>query len=103
LGADIFAFTVKGGEGSDTVTDFNAGIDILRFHDVLDTGAPGLDLGDLTNVTFTKVNATTINLDISGSQGNTHVTLTAAAGTDFSGVDSLADLNVQVDANPHTI
>ncbi|GEM_PF-2933044 len=104
-GADTFAYSVNGGEGSDTITDFNASADILRFHDVLDgpDGDATVDLDDLVNVTFTKVDATTITLDIAGSDGATHITLQAEAGSDFNSINSLTDLNVQVDPNPHTI
>ncbi len=46
-GADVFLFSGSASEGDDVVTDFNKASDVLHFFDVVDQGAPGLDLDDL--------------------------------------------------------
>jgi hypothetical protein len=110
-GEDLFAFSAKGGEGDDTILDFNAAEDILSFQDVLDNdGDAVVDLDDLLDpnsaqfVDFNKVDATTIELTVHGSAAEaTTITLRAADGTNFNDINQLTDLNVQVDPNSHTI
>jgi Ca2+-binding RTX toxin-like protein len=110
-GADIFAFSANGGEGSDTITDFNATEDSLLFSDVLDNdGDLNVDVSDLLDpaapqhVDFNKVGSTTIELTVHGANPEpTTITLHAADGTDFSSINSLTDLHVQVDHNSPTI
>jgi len=110
-GADIFAFSANGGEGSDTITDFNATEDSLLFSDVLDNdGDLNVDVSDLLDpaapqhVDFNKVDSTSIERTVHGTNPEpTTVTLHAADGTDFSSINSLTDLHVQVDHNSPTI
>jgi len=41
-GADVFAFDVALDQGTETLADFGKATDALRFHNLTDTGAPGL-------------------------------------------------------------
>jgi Ca2+-binding RTX toxin-like protein len=111
-GADIFAFSANGGEGSDTITDFNATEDSLLFSAVLDNdGDLNADISDLLDpaapqhVDFSKsLDNLTIELTVHGANPEpTTITLHAADGTNFSSIESLTDLNVQVDHNSPTI
>jgi len=110
-GADTFIFSANGGEGNDTILDFDAAVDILRFHDVMDNdGDLNYDLDDLLDpadpqhVDFNKLDDTTIELTVHGTAAEpSTITLHAAEGTDFTTVDSLSDLNVHVDHNAPTI
>jgi len=98
LGGDTFAFSANGGEGTDTVLDFDAGVDTLLITDVLDADAnPDINIDDLNGVVSMQVDdSTTITLEIDGPEGTTNVTLHAAEGTTFDGVTELADLPVEV-------
>lgn len=112
-GVDIFAYSANGGEGSDSILDFNATVDILRFHDVINNdGDSDIDLNDLLNpanaqyVEFSKsVDNLTIDLTVHGTNPEpTNITLHAADGTDFSTINSLTDLasHIQVDPNSYS-
>jgi Ca2+-binding RTX toxin-like protein len=99
LGGDTFVFSANGGEGTDTVLDFNASEDTLLFTDVLDGVDIDTEIGvdDLAGVVSMHVDdSTTITLEVTGSEGTTNVTLNAAEGTDFSSITDLADLPVEV-------
>jgi hypothetical protein len=92
--------------GQDTILDFNPAQDILLFHEVMDENADAeFDLDDLLNdpldpndvqyVEFNKIDNTEIELTVhNGAQPETTITL---QGGDFSGIDELADLKIQVD------
>ena len=96
LGGDTFVFSVNGGEGTDTVLDFNAnaGMDKLLFADVLDGSDADIDLG--TAVSMQIEDSTTITLEVIGSEGTTNITLHATEGTNFDSVTNLTDLPVEV-------
>ena len=104
-GEDVFAFSALGGEGSNTISDFNLGQDVLRFHDVLDNDLDGsVTVSDLININLTLVDNDTIILDITGIDGreDTSITLHAAEGTDFGSVSSLTDLPVEVSPDTYS-
>ncbi len=109
-GADVFAFSAKGGEGTDSITDFNAATDILRFHDVLNNDGDGdLDVNDLTDPTkqqyieLHKASDAQIELTIHGSAAEpTTVTLHGDTPNAFQGITQLSQLNVQVDPDTYS-
>ncbi|KLN62507.1 hypothetical protein WH96_03195 [Kiloniella spongiae] len=94
--ADIFIFSLKGTGvndifGQDVVTDFNASEDVLRFTDVVDSGAGGLDLADLnamiSNVTDNGENGTVV-VDFHNGSSITFNNMGTAGGM----IDSIDDL-----------
>ena len=106
-GADVFAFSAEGGEGSDTISDFSlADGDVLRFYDVLDgpDGDVTIDVDDLD--VSVSVNGDNVELTINGVDGTTHVTLEGINSTGtFNGDTTLGDLidsGLQVQVNPDT-
>jgi Ca2+-binding RTX toxin-like protein len=97
-GSDTYAFSANGGEGNDVIHDFDVDTDVIRLADVLDITPEGsTDLADLLHAGDQQVEVTVTGIDvaleISGSQGQTSVTLEGinAAGA-FNGDTSLSDL-----------
>ena len=80
LGADVFVFSLGlSDDGDDTITDFDGTTDVLRFTDVIDVAAAGLDLADL--------NAAIDNISDGGVIGNdVTVTFDNGATIVFEGV-----------------
>ncbi|PLX81262.1 MAG: hypothetical protein C0616_05195 [Desulfuromonas sp.] len=102
---DVFAFSALGGEGDHNIDNFDTANDVLQLTDVLDTNADALfDANDVTiDVT---VDGADVELLISGSNGDTSVTLADVnAGNQFDSASNLQDLidgGLQVDFNPDT-
>jgi hypothetical protein len=97
-GSDAYAFSANGGEGNDVIHDFDVASDVIRLSDVLDVAPDGsTDLEDLLQAGDQQVAVTVsgadVALEISGSQGQTGVTLEGInAGGAFNGDTSLSDL-----------
>ncbi|ACV67860.1 beta strand repeat-containing protein [Desulfohalobium retbaense] len=79
-GADTFVYSADGGEGQDTILDFNPGEDIIRLTDVLDSDTDGLpDLNELAGSAqevSVAVNGSDVTLTIAGTNGNMDSTVT---------------------------
>ena len=68
LGVDTFVFSMSSDSGDDVITDFEVGVDILNFTDVIDVNAPGgIDLGDVINGVTDDGTDITVNLTNGGS------------------------------------
>jgi VCBS repeat-containing protein len=74
LGSDTFEFSMAENTGTDTITDFEVGVDTLSFTDVIDDNSSGdIDLGDAIsavsdagpggNVTLTLTNGGSVTLE----------------------------------------
>jgi hypothetical protein len=108
-GGDAYLFSADGGEGSDTITDFDVATDVIRLSDVLDAeGDNDIDIADLLrdggqNVTanITGADGADVELTISNGGETTVVTLSGInAGHAFDGDTTLSDLishGLQVD------
>jgi VCBS repeat-containing protein len=97
-GRDDFAFSANGGEGNDTILDFDVATDAIRLFDMLNADGDGdIDLDDLLqpggqNVSV-NVNHADIELSIGNGSDTTNVTLTGInAGHVFDGDATLSDL-----------
>jgi VCBS repeat-containing protein len=111
-GEDAFFFSANGGEGSDTITDFNVGDDTLSFTDLLDVEPDGdFDAADVlafTNSVTVTVSGSDLVLDIPDQPGgggdSTTITLSGVAADygSFSG-GSLTDLINEADINGNHI
>jgi Ca2+-binding RTX toxin-like protein len=100
-GSDAYLYSAAGGEGADTITDFDVATDVIRLSDVLDAdGDNDIDIGDLIhdggqNVTanITGADGADVELTISNGAETTVVTLAGInAGHNFDGDTTLADL-----------
>jgi T1SS-143 domain-containing protein len=97
-GSDTFVFSANGGEGNDTINDFDVATDVIRLSDVLDAdGDNDFDINDLLqdggqNVAAT-VSGADVELTISHGGESTVVTLTGInADHTFDGASTLTDL-----------
>ncbi len=79
-GSDSFAFRLGADDGDDTVADFDGSVDVLAFSDVLDTGAPGLDVDD--------VDAAITAITNDGEGGDVTVDFASGGSITFSGAGS---------------
>ena len=88
-GHDTFVFGDHAGH--DTITDFSHASDVLSFTDVVDTGAPGLDINDLT--------AAISSVSDAGPGGDVTVSFNDGASIVFAGVGtgSITTINQLVD------
>jgi Ca2+-binding RTX toxin-like protein len=100
-GSDAYLFSADGGEGNDTITDFDVTTDVIRLSDVLDAdGDNDIDIADLIqdggqNVTanITGTDGVDVELTISNGSETTVVTLAGInAGNNFDGDTTLSDL-----------
>ena len=97
-GGDTYLFSADGGEGNDTITDFDVATDVIRLSDVLDAdGDSDIDIADLLqdggqNVTA-NVTGSDVELTISNGSDTTVVTLEGInASHNFDGDTTLSDL-----------
>jgi T1SS-143 domain-containing protein len=97
-GSDTFVFSANGGEGNDTINDFDVATDVIRLSDVLDAeGDNDIDINDLLQDGGQNVSATVsgadVELTISHGGESTVVTLTGInADHSFDGASTLTDL-----------
>jgi len=89
--ADTFVFSLAANDGHDTITDFSHASDVLSFTDVVDTGASGLDINDLT--------AAISSVSDAGPGGDVTVSFNDGASIVFAGVGtgSITTINQLVD------
>jgi T1SS-143 domain-containing protein len=97
-GSDTFVFSANGGEGNDTISDFDVATDVIRLSDVLDAeGDNDIDINDLLqdggqNVAAA-VSGEDVELTINNGGESTVVTLTGInADHSFDGASTLTDL-----------
>ena len=97
-GRDSFAFSANGGEGNNTIADFDVATDAIRLTDVLNVDGDGdNDLDDLLqpggqDVSVT-INNEDVELSIINGSDTTVVTLTGInAGHAFDSDTTLSDL-----------
>jgi Ca2+-binding RTX toxin-like protein len=86
-GADTFQFDLASPAGNDTVSNFDRSVDVLSFNDVVDQGAPGLDLDDLT--------AAISGITDNGLGGNVVVGFDNGASITFAGVGTGSIASIQ--------
>ncbi|WP_218044791.1 DUF5801 repeats-in-toxin domain-containing protein, partial [Kiloniella majae] len=94
--ADTFVFSLRGTDqgglfGQDVVTDFNAAEDVLKFTDVIDTGASDLDIDDL-NAAISSVTDNGAGNDVVVNFNNGSSITFEQMGTAGSTIDSIDDL-----------
>jgi T1SS-143 domain-containing protein len=102
---DTFVFNANGGEGDDTVTDFNVTTDVIRLSDVLNADGDGdIDIDDLlqnggqdVTASVSGTNNNDVELTISNGSGDTTVVTLSGinANGDFDGATTLTDLITQ--------
>jgi Ca2+-binding RTX toxin-like protein len=97
-GRDSFAFSANGGEGNNTITDFDVATDLIRLSDVVNVDGDGdSDLDDLLQPGGQDVSVNVYNedveLSISNGSDTTVVTLAGInAGNAFDSDTTLSDL-----------
>lgn len=90
-GSDTFVFSLTDDTGVDVITDFEPEQDVLRITDVIDVGAPGLDIGDLAAAGVTVGDdGTDVTVDLGAGDS------VVIQGIGTGGIDSLADLDAAV-------
>ena len=90
-GSDTFVFSLTDDTGTDVIIDFEPEQDVLRITDVIDVGAPGLDIGDLAAAGVTvSDDGTDVTVDLGAGDS------VVIQGIGTGGIDSLADLDATV-------
>jgi len=100
-GADSFNFSALGGEGDNTILDFDVNQDMLHFYDVLDTNSDGLDASDL--LVAVDVVGDDVTLTINNTTSVTLEGINTGASGPFDSASSLQDLidnGLDVDFHP---
>jgi len=108
-GDDVMQYTAQGGEGTDLITDFTLGEDMIQLSDVLDEDGNSVsDLADLldgigSQELQAQANGDDVELIISGPSGDTNVTLVglnAGGSFDTIGENELQQI-IDVATNPN--